>query len=613
MTSIISQSTTADEKKASRKSTSRSVSAKDKLNELQLRQQTMSYDPYLSGTSSNVRRLLGAPPSLSRDVITKSFVKLDCSHEASLGTECSGEESEAAKTADETEGELRPSQRDEEEENGTTGKRQQKRRKRRIRLTEIGPKAKKKAERREKLMAEKKNEVQEETNPTETHCQLSKMSPPLLEMENELGQNPPNKVKPSPHFFTPFQLLCDNLIRKFMAKDPENYFAQPVTELEAPGYHSIVDYPMSFSTIHDKIENNMYLNLDQFKSDICLVSDNAMLYNNTGSVYFLAAQKLKVLAKYYFSEKYLLFLVYSLPFGKALTEEQLGIRLRRKEEQTPRQLKEKSGRERLLPFLSDSQKTEEILNTAPVKIKDRLTGRRPCQIAYLDNREGAFALNVLTETATTKLTLGDHVKPLGKGNPGICAPFEPRICSDYLVSYTNPGPFASFAPHFDLTWATMSKRDSDLLLSCYGDRDNVTDATALRQMVSNSGTPTSDLVESMLNDLTDNEHSRTIALLGNTSVGEAPDKALHKTGKMIEDLASLQHNRLSKPIQPTLSEAIKPDESEIQLAEEIVQGLGRHVVQLGAKPVDLIQSPLLHQALGLDVDDYNVLSEFLEV
>uniref|UniRef100_A0A914HCU6 Bromo domain-containing protein n=1 Tax=Globodera rostochiensis TaxID=31243 RepID=A0A914HCU6_GLORO len=535
-----------------------------------------------STSSSNIRRLLGAPPSLSRDVIAKSFVKVERNHEASIEEEYSCEESDTAKTADETEGEAKPLHLDDDEGSATSGKRQ-KRKKRRIRLTGQGLKAKRKAERREKLLAEKKNEVQDGNNAEEARADEISSPPPA----NDLGiEEPQQQSKPSPVTFTPFQLLCDNLIRKFMAKDPEQYFTHPVTDLEAPGYKTIVECPMAFSTVQEKIERNIYSNLEQFKSDIAA---------------------------------FIIWLHKNWPFWKTLTEEQLGIRLRGQERQQSKNGMKEDDRKKCLEFVSDNQKMEEIMSSAPIKIKERLTKRKPFHIAYLDNKEGALALNVLTATEPTEITLGDHVKPLNKGNPGLCAPFVPRICSDYLISYTNPGPFASFAPHFDMTWATMSSRDSDLILSCYGDKDNVADACALRQMATNSGSLASSLVESMLNDLTENEHSKTLAMLENSNNGELLERPfpaehrLHKTGKMIEELASMQHHRLSKTAPQTLSETTEPDENEVQLAEEIVQELGQHVVHLGAKPGDLVRPPLLHQALGLDADDYDVLSEFLEV
>lgn len=92
--------------------------------------------------------------------------------------------------------------------------------------------------------------------------------------------------------------------------------------------------------------------------------------------------------------------------------------------------------------------------------------RRPnCHIAYLDNQDGAIALNVLTPAICeeSKFKLGDWIKPLEKGTPGICTPFEPLVGQDFLMSYTNPGPYSSFAPQYDSTWATLSKRGFPLL------------------------------------------------------------------------------------------------------------------------------------------------------
>lgn len=80
--------------------------------------------------------------------------------EASLDTEVSGDESDTAKTADETEGEAKSAQQDEiEGTTSSTSARKPRKRKRRIRLTDQGLKAKRKAERREKMLADKKTEV----------------------------------------------------------------------------------------------------------------------------------------------------------------------------------------------------------------------------------------------------------------------------------------------------------------------------------------------------------------------------------------------------------------------------------------------------------------------
>lgn len=150
----------------------------------------------------------------------------------------------------------------------------------------------------------------------------------------------------------------------------------------------------------------------------------------------------------------------------------------------------------------------------------------------MDNRDGALALNILVGPTTEKprLTLADVVKPLNKGNPGLLNLVEPRLCLDYAVSYTDPGPYASFAPQFDSTWATLNKHDSQLLFTCYGSQQNATDALALRQMVADCDEIYLKHVDGMLDSLTDGEHSRTMKALG---FDEGSSPAVEKLNKKV--------------------------------------------------------------------------------
>ena len=40
------------------------------------------------------------------------------------------------------------------------------------------------------------------------------------------------------------------------------------------------------------------------------------------------------------------------------------------------------------------------------------------------------------------------------------------------VLYLNYGPYSSYAPHYDSTFANISKDDSDLIYSTYGEDDS---------------------------------------------------------------------------------------------------------------------------------------------
>lgn len=134
-------------------------------------------------------------------------------------------------------------------------------------------------------------------------------------------------------------------------------------------------------------------------------------------------------------------------------------------------------------------------------------------LGYLDNKNGAITLNIVTKEDKPSIQVGDLLNKLDKGTPGLYTPYEPRFPAEMPISYTNYGPFSSFAPQYDSTWATMSKRDSDLLVSCYGDKQNVADAMALRQSVANASENLIRVVDGLLDTLTDGEHSRTLKAL----------------------------------------------------------------------------------------------------
>jgi hypothetical protein len=47
-------------------------------------------------------------------------------------------------------------------------------------------------------------------------------------------------------------------------KDPQQFFAWPVTDKIAPGYSSIIKKPMDFSTMKGKIMDEAYSSLEEF-------------------------------------------------------------------------------------------------------------------------------------------------------------------------------------------------------------------------------------------------------------------------------------------------------------------------------------------------------------
>ncbi|VDO49842.1 unnamed protein product [Onchocerca flexuosa] len=149
-------------------------------------------------------------------------------------------------------------------------------------------------------------------------------------------------------------------------------------------------------------------------------------------------------------------------------------------------------------------------------------------LAFLDNKDGAICLNVINPSSSEKkiITLGDIVGKLEEGTPGLCAPQEHKSNHQVPISYVSYGPFSSFAPQFDSTWATLCERDSRLLLGTYGDKNNVTNTVSLREMVDNAGEHMIKVIDDLLDTLTDGEHRRTIKAL-ETDVDKSNVRIMH--------------------------------------------------------------------------------------
>lgn len=59
-------------------------------------------------------------------------------------------------------------------------------------------------------------------------------------------------------------MLLEHFLHVFEKKDPDQFFAWPVTDTIAPGYSAIIQHPMDFSTMRTKISNNEYDSLGDF-------------------------------------------------------------------------------------------------------------------------------------------------------------------------------------------------------------------------------------------------------------------------------------------------------------------------------------------------------------
>ncbi|XP_041858352.1 bromodomain adjacent to zinc finger domain protein 2B isoform X2 [Melanotaenia boesemani] len=77
--------------------------------------------------------------------------------------------------------------------------------------------------------------------------------------------------------------MCRMLLAELEAHQDAWPFLTPVNLKTVPGYRKVIKKPMDFSTIKEKLINNLYLNLETFIIDVNLVFDNCEKFNEDDS------------------------------------------------------------------------------------------------------------------------------------------------------------------------------------------------------------------------------------------------------------------------------------------------------------------------------------------
>ncbi|KAM1353470.1 hypothetical protein ACFX2H_032954 [Malus domestica] len=95
----------------------------------------------------------------------------------------------------------------------------------------------------------------------------------------------------------PEKRILELILDKLQRKDTYEIFAEPVDPNEVEGYYEIIEEPMDFGTMRAKLHEGMYKNLEQFEHDAFLITENAMHFNSTATIYFRQARAIHELAK----------------------------------------------------------------------------------------------------------------------------------------------------------------------------------------------------------------------------------------------------------------------------------------------------------------------------
>ncbi|XP_076855779.1 bromodomain-containing protein 7 isoform X3 [Brachyhypopomus gauderio] len=480
---------------------------------------------------------------------------------------------------------------------------------------------------------------------------------------------------------TPLQEALSQLIRQLQRKDPNAFFSFPVTDLIAPGYSLIIKRPMDFSTIKEKVKTECYQSLEELKTDFKVMCGNAMIYNKPDTIYYKAAKKLLHSGLKILSPERLESLKQSIEFMADL--------------KTPSSRTAEEGEDDAMasdPTKDGSSPMDTSDNSQSPRVTNRDTPSKDCkeevQRSVSQAERDLEDIKKVMEESGGKLSSRslqceldfDRRKPdgtttlailnpaeLSAGDPGYC-PVKLGMLGGRLqtgvntlqgfkedkrnrvtpVTYMNYGPFSSYAPTYDSSFANISKEDSDLIYSFYGDESSLQGSESIADFLTKSEEHVYRMADNLLDMLTSGEHSRQLkenkairsaqegeelventdtaavevvgaesssrnistppsstVVLGldllaeNFSSEEQFQKKLDETTLLLRNLQEAQRERLSAKQPPNMICLLAPSAREIQLAEKVTENLAQLTSQVAPGDVSSVYG--IRKAMGISL------------
>ncbi|XP_071899871.1 bromodomain-containing protein 7 isoform X1 [Anas platyrhynchos] len=491
---------------------------------------------------------------------------------------------------------------------------------------------------------------------------------------------------------TPLQEALNQLMRQLQRKDPSSFFSFPVTDFIAPGYSMIIKNPMDFSTMKEKIKNNGYQSIEELKENFKLMCTNAMTYNKPDTIYYKAAKKLLHSGMKILSQERIQSLKQSIEFMADLQK------TRKQKDKMEQQLtgedENGSGKDKgesvdgdtkafKTPNKDHKKKDKDLLED---KLRNNSLEREQEQIDRIVRESGGKLTRRLANSqceferrkpdGTTTLGLLNPVD-LSAGEPGYC-PVKLGMTAGRLqsgvntlqgfkedkrnkvtpVTYLNYGPYSSYAPTYDSTFANISKEDSDLIYSTYGEDSNQGSFSIHEFLMKSQDYPFL-MADSLLDVLTKGGHSRSLreleanslciqpleetegthersdaikevkimeidiatrldsanndrltALKAVTNFGmpveefdseeaEIFQRKLDETTKLLRELQDAQNERLSTKPPPNMICLLGPSYREMHLAERVTNNLKELAQQV--TPGDIVSTYGIRKAMGISI------------
>uniref|UniRef100_A0A8C6T1N0 Bromodomain containing 7 n=1 Tax=Neogobius melanostomus TaxID=47308 RepID=A0A8C6T1N0_9GOBI len=429
---------------------------------------------------------------------------------------------------------------------------------------------------------------------------------------------------------TPLQEALNQLIRLLQRKDPCAFFSFPVTDLIAPGYSSIIKRPMDFSTIKDKVKKEQYRSLDELKVDFKTMCENAMSYNKPETIYHKAARKLLHSGMKILSQERLQSLKQSIEFMSGLDPsakqsgkcEPAGPNRRREgplttdsseSSQAPRQgLKDDPAKAE-----KEREEIRKVIEESGGKFSSRVL---QCDLEFARQRsDGSTTLAVLNpadpavgDVGYCPVKLGMMSNRLQSGVNCLQGFREDKRNRVTTVSYMNYGPFTSYAPTYDSSFANVSKDDSDLIYSFYGEESSLQGSDSLSEFLIKSDEYVYKMADNILDAMTNGEHSKSLKDTAPQQVNVwllctfyvlHIQRKLDETTKLIRDLHEVQKERLSTKQPPNMICLLAPTTKELELAEKVTGNLTKLTGQVA--PSDVCSLFGIRKAMGISLSFEN--------
>ncbi|KAF7646659.1 hypothetical protein LDENG_00184210 [Lucifuga dentata] len=462
---------------------------------------------------------------------------------------------------------------------------------------------------------------------------------------------------------TPLQEALNQLIRQLQRKDPSAFFSFPVTDLIAPGYSSIIKRPMDFSAMKDKVKKESYQSLEELKADFRIMCENAMIYNKPETIYHKAARKLLHSGMKILSQERLESLKQSIAFmsgldpsasmpekgeeeGDGSLDQKRGRSMstdaseRSQTPSTPRQ--DKDSKDEAAKAEKELEEIRKVIAESGGKLSNRLLQCEELEFARR-KADGSTTLAFLNpadpsvgDVGYCPVKLGMMSNRLQSGVNTLQGFREDKRNRITAVSYVNYGPYTSYAPTYDSSFANISKEDSDLIYSFYGDESSL-QGESMSEFLAKSDEYMYKLADNLLDAMTNGEHSRSLkemepqvdepmqtqekddmeivepeassrslcSAAGLQMVEELSGDALHfqqkldETTMLLRELQEAQKERLSAKQPPNMICLLAPTPKELELAEKVTSNLTKLTGQVA--PCDVSSTAAIRKAMGITV------------